>query len=61
VSEQIEDAAMEPVRCFLFFAAMAPVSVWAVLAAAEPTRVAVSDGDFDRPHDLVLSPDGRFL
>ena len=51
---------MKPMRWSLFPAVVA-IAVSASLAAAEPTRVAVSDGDFDRPHDLVLSSDGRFL
>ncbi len=32
-----------------------------VAAAAEFTLIAASDRSFSRPHDLVLSPDGRFL
>ena len=52
---------MKPMRWSLFPAAAVVVAVWATTAAAEPTRIAVSDGDFDHPHDLVLSPDGRFL
>lgn len=52
---------MNPVRCSLLPAIAAVVAAWATLAAAEPTRIAVSDTSFDRPHDLVLSPDGRFL
>lgn len=52
---------MTPMRWFLFPVTVVAVSVWTSLAVAEPTRIAVSDGDFDHPHDLVLSPDGRFL
>jgi len=49
---------LEPHRLFL---AAVMVIAFAVTATAEPTRMAVSDTSFDRPHDLVLSPDGRFL
>lgn len=48
----------EPRCLFLTFAV---VIAFATIAAAEPTRIAVSDTSFDRPHDVVLSPDGRFL
>jgi YVTN family beta-propeller protein len=52
---------MKTMRWSLFPVAAVVVAVWATLATAEPTRIAVSDGDFDHPHDLVLSPDGVFL
>jgi len=52
---------MKPMRWSLFPAAAVVVAFWATHVAAEPTRIAVSDVDFDHPHDLVLSPDGRFL
>jgi YVTN family beta-propeller protein len=46
------------VRAIGFLAALA----WSGAAAAvEPVFVAASDTSFSRPHDLVLSPDGRYL
>ena len=50
---------LKPLR--LFWAAVILIGFGTRIAAAEPTRIAVSDTGFDHPHDLVLSPDGRFL
>jgi YVTN family beta-propeller protein len=47
----------------LAFLAVASLAGAAGAAAADVTaqRIAVSEATFDRPHDLALSPDGRFL
>lgn len=45
----------------LILAAVVVIAFGTTIVAAEPTRIAVSDESFRRPHDVVLSPDGRFL
>jgi DNA-binding beta-propeller fold protein YncE len=42
-------------------ACLAALAWGAEAPAAEPTFVTASDTSFSRPHDLVLSPDGRHL
>ena len=48
-------------KWFNFFLLLLVVSLQAFSAHAEPTLKAKSDTIFSRPHDITLSPDGRFL